>query len=108
MKKTMFALTTIYLIWTAIAAILTGQTATTFAGLIIRINRIRRTITLQTMDGHTWALPVADSSILNQKQIGKGDQVRIEVDLSGRITKINKLAEYLMPKPVHSLDEVKP
>lgn len=108
MKKTMFALTTIYLIWTAIAAILTGKTATTFAGAIIRIDRIRRIITLQTMDGQTWALPVADSSILNQEQIGKGDQVRIEVDLSGRITKINKLAEYLMSEPVQSLDEVRP
>jgi hypothetical protein len=60
------------------------------------------------MDGQTWALPVADSSILNQEQIGKGDQVRIEVDLSGRITKINTLAEYLMSEPVQSLDEVRP
>ena len=108
MKKTMFALTTIYLICTAIAAILTGQTATTFAGSIIRIDRIRRTITLQTMDGQTWELTMVDFSILNQKQIGKGDQVRIEVDLSGKITKINKLAEYLLSEPVQSLDEVRP
>jgi hypothetical protein len=108
MKKTIFALTTIYLLWTAIVAVLTGEAATTFTGAIISIGHTQRTITLQTIDGQTWALAVANSSILNQEQVAKGDQVRIEVDLSGRITKITKLAEHPMSDPIQSLEEIRP
>ena len=93
MKKTMFALTTIYLLWTTVVAVLTGEAATTFAGAIVGIDQAQRTITFQTMEGQTWALALSDSTMLKQEQVAKGDRVRIEVDLSGKITKIMKLTE---------------
>ena len=93
MKKTMFALTTIYLLWTIVVAVLTGEAATTFAGAIVGIDQAQRTITFQTMEGQTWALALSDSTMLKQEQVAKGDRVRIEVDLSGKITKIMKLTE---------------
>jgi hypothetical protein len=113
MKKTMFALTTIYLLWTAVVAVLTGEAATTFAGAIVSIDQAQRTITFQTMDGQTWALAVADSNILKQERVAKGDRVRIEVDLSGKITKITKISKKLLSdqplsEPTQFLDEVRP
>ena len=108
MKKTMFALTTIYLLLAAVVAVVTGEAATTFAGAIVGIDHAQRTIIFQTMDGQTWALAVADSNILKQEQVAKGDRVRIEVDLSGKITKITKLAEHPLSEPVQSLEEVRP
>jgi hypothetical protein len=56
---------------------------------------------------------VADSNVLKQEQIVKGDRVRIEVDLSGsdlseRITKITKIREGQLFEPTQSRDEVRP
>ena len=108
MKKTEIALTTIYLLWAAVAAVLTSEASTTFAGAIIGIDQAQRTITFQTMDGQTWALAVADSNILKQEQVAKSDRVRIEIDVSGRITKINKIPEQPLSNPTQSPDEVRP
>jgi hypothetical protein len=93
MKKTWIELATISLLWTALAVILTSEAATTFAGAIVGIDQAQRTITFQTMEGQTWALALSDSTMLKQEQVAKGDRVRIEVDLSGKITKIMKLTE---------------
>jgi hypothetical protein len=65
------------------------------------------------MDGQTWTLPVADSNVLKQEQIVKGDRVRVEVDVSGsdlseRITKITKIREGQLFQPTQSRDEVRP
>jgi len=113
MKKTMFALTTIYLLWTTVVAVLTGEAATTFAGAIVGIDQAQRTITLQTMEGQTWALALSNSNLLKKEQVAKGDRVRIEVDLSGKITKITKISEkplsdQPLSEPTQFLDEVRP
>ena len=113
MKKTRIAIATICLLWAAVAIVLTSEAATTFAGAIVGIDQAQRTITFQTMDGQTWTLPVADSNVLKQEQIAKGDRVRIEVDLSGsdlseRITKITKIREGQLFGPTQSRDEVRP
>jgi len=63
MKKPMFALARIYLLWAAVVAVLASETATAFAGEIMGFDQVQRTITFQTMNGQTWALAVADSSI---------------------------------------------
>ena len=93
MKKTWIELATITLLWTALVVVLTGEAATTFAGAIVSIDQAQRTITFQTMNGQTWALALSDSSMLKQEQVAKGDRVRIEVDLSGKVTKIMKITE---------------
>ena len=93
MKRTMFALTTIYLLWTAVVAVLTGEAATTFAGAIVGMDQAQRTITFQTLEGQTWALALSDSTMLKREQVAKGDRVRIEVDLTGKITKITKISD---------------
>ena len=93
MKKTWIELATISLLWTALAVVLTSEAATTFAGAIVGIDQAQRTITFQTIDGQTWALALSDSTILKQEQVAKGDRVKIEVDLSGKITKITKISE---------------
>ena len=93
MKKTWGELATISMLWIALAVALTSEAATTYAGAILGIDQAQRTITFQTMDGPTWALAVGDSTILQQGQIAKGDRVKVEVDLSGKITKITKLSE---------------
>lgn len=113
MKRTLFALTTIYLLWTAIVAVLTSEAATTFVGAILGIDQAQRTITFQTMDGQTWAFALSDSTILKQERIAKGDRVRIEVDLSGKITKITKisdrpLSDQPLLEPTQFLGEVRP
>ena len=108
MKKTRIAIATICLLWAAIATVLTSEAATTFAGAIVGIDQAQRTIIFQTMDEQTWALVVADSNILKQEQVAKGDRVRIEIDLSGRITKITKIPDQPLPEPTQSLDEVRP
>lgn len=108
MKKTRIAIATICLLWAAIATVLTSEAATTFAGAIVGIDQAQRTIIFQTMDEQTWALAVADSNILKQEQVAKGDRVRIEIDLSGRITKITKIPDQPLPEPTQSLDEVRP
>jgi len=108
MKKTRIAIATICLLCTVGATVLTSEASTTFAGAIVGIDQSQRTITFQTRDGHTWTLPVADSNILKQEQIAKGDWVRIEVDLSERVTKITKIREGQLFEPTRSLDEVRP
>jgi hypothetical protein len=100
MKKTWIELATISLLWTALAVILTSEAATTFAGAIVGIDQAQQTITFQTIEGQTWALALSDSTMLKQEQVAKGDRVRIEVDLSGKITKIMKLTE--PPSPVRT------
>ena len=89
------AIATSCLLWTAVATVLISEAATTFAGAIIGIDQVQHTITFQTTTGKTWTIPVADSNILTQQQVAKGDRVRIEVelsesDLSQRITKITR------------------
>jgi hypothetical protein len=108
MKKTMFALATIYLLWAAVVAALTGEVATTFTGVIIGIDHGQRTITFQTMDGQTWALGVFNSNVLMQDQVATGDPVRLEIDLSGTITKITKISEHPLAQPTQFLEEVRP
>jgi hypothetical protein len=108
MKTTRIAIATICLLWAAVATALTSEATTTFAGAIVGIDQAQRTITFQTMDGQTWALAVGDPNILKQEQVAKGDRVRIEIDLSGRITKITKILDQLLPEPTQSLDEVRP
>jgi hypothetical protein len=113
MKKTRIAIATIFLLCTVGGTVLTSEASTTFAGAIVGIDQAQRTITFQTRDGQTWTLPVADSNILKQEQIAKGDRVRIEVDLSGndlseRITKITKIREGQLFEPTQSLNEVRP
>lgn len=98
MKKIKIAIATICLLWTAFATVLISEAATIFAGAIVGIDQVQRTITFQTREGRTWTIPVADSNILTQQQVVKGDRVRIEVelsesDLSQRITKITKTRE---------------
>jgi hypothetical protein len=104
MKNTMIAVATICLLWTAAVTVYTSEAATVIAGAIIGIDQTQRTITYQTEDGRTWTLPVADSNILKQERIAKGDQVRVEVelndsDMSKRITKITKISDPPPSKP---------
>ena len=108
MKKNRIALATICLLWAAVAAVLASEAATTFAGAIVGIDQAQRTITFQTMDGQTWTLQMADSNILKKEQVDKGDRVRIEIDVSQRITKITKIPEQPLSEPTQSLDEVRP
>jgi hypothetical protein len=110
MKKTRIAIATIYLLCMVGGTVLTSEASTTFAGAIVGIDQAQRTITFQTGDGQTWTIPVADSNILKQEQIAKGDRVRIEVDLNGsdlseRITKITKIREGQLFEPTRSLNE---
>jgi hypothetical protein len=108
MKKIKMAIAIICLLWAALATVLISEAATTFAGAIVGIDQAQRTITFQTMDGQTWALAVADSNIIKQEQVAKGDRVRIEIDLSGRITKITKILKNELIEPPDSPDVVRP
>ncbi|HSF67139.1 MAG TPA: hypothetical protein VLA67_06880 [Nitrospiraceae bacterium] len=113
MKKRRIAITTTCLLCAAIATVLTSEAATTYAGAIVGIDEAQRTITFQKTDGRTWTLPVTDSNILKQKQIAKGDRVRIEVELndndfSQRITKITKIPDQPLPESTQSLDVIRP
>jgi hypothetical protein len=98
MMKTRLAIATMCLLCTIGATVLISEAATIFAGAIVSIDQVQRTITFQTREGRTWTIPVTDSKILTQEQVPKGDQVRIEVELSEsdlrqRITKITKTRE---------------
>ena len=98
MMTTRLAIATMCLLCTIGATALISEASTIFAGAIVGIDQVQRTITFQTREGRTWTIPVADSNILTQQQVAKGDQVRIEVelsesDLSQRITKITKTRE---------------
>ena len=93
--KTRLAIATMCLLCTIGATALISEASTIFAGAIVGIDQVQRTITFQTREGRTWTIPVADSNILTQQQVAKGDRVRIEVelnesDLSQRITKITR------------------
>jgi len=113
MKKPKTAITTICLLWAAVAIVLTSEAATIYPGSVLGIDQVQQTITFKTKDGRTWTLPVRDSNILGQKQIVKGDRVRIEVelsdsDLSKRITKITKIHDQPLPESTQHPDEVRP
>ncbi len=113
MKKAKIAITTICLLWAAIATVSTSEAATTYAGAIVGIDEAQRTITFQKKDGRTWTLPVTDPNILKQKQIAEGDRVRIEVELNDSdfsqiITKITKIPDQPVAGPTPSLDETRP
>ncbi len=76
------------------ATVATSHATTTFGGSsILAIDEGQKTITFRTKEGQTWTLPVADPKLLNQQQVGKGDQVTIELDLNDRIIDVHKLAE---------------
>jgi len=97
MRKVKIAIATICLLWTALATVLISEAATTFAGSIVGIDQVQRTITFQTTTGQTWTMPVADPNILKH-QIAKGDRVKIDVelsdsDMSQRITKVTKISK---------------
>ena len=80
------------------AVSLTSNASTTLAGAIVGIDQAKGEITYQTQDGRIWTLPVADSTILKQEQVAKGDRVNIDVELneldfSKKITKITKIRD---------------
>ena len=91
MKKTWIELATISLLWATLALVLTSEAATTYSGAIVGIDQAQRTITFQTLEGQTWALALSDSTLLKQEQVVMGDRVKIEVDVSGKVTKITKI-----------------
>ncbi|MGH7182535.1 MAG: hypothetical protein ACREJN_11220 [Nitrospiraceae bacterium] len=103
MKKTWIELATTSLLRAGIS-----EAATTFTGVIVDIDQTQRTITFQTIDGETWVFTVADSNIVKQEQVAKGDRVRIEVDVSEKITKITKISERPLSESTQTLDEVRP
>ena len=75
-------------------SVIPSEATTTFVGsTIIGIDQGQRTLTFRTVEGQSWTLPVADPNILKEKQLSKGDQVTIELDMSDRISKVIKLAE---------------
>lgn len=108
MKTTKIAIMTICLLCVMGATVLTSEAATTFAGAIVGIDQAQRTITLQTRDGQTWILPVADPNLLTKEPVAKGDLVSIEIDLSERITKITKLSEEPRSEHIQSRDDIRP
>lgn len=80
------------------ATVTTSDATTTFGGSrIVAIDEAQKTITFKTKEGQTWTLPVADSKLLNQKQVGKDDPVTIEIDLNDRIIDVVKLSEVPTP-----------
>jgi hypothetical protein len=104
MKKTWIELATNSLLWTALAVVLTSAAATTFTGAIVGIDQAQRTMIFQTVDGQTWALALSDSTMLKQEQVAKGDRVKIEIDSTGKITKITKTAE--LPSSARTTDPI--
>ena len=111
MRKVKIAIATICLLWTALATALISEAATTFAGSIVGIDQVQRTITFQTATGQTWTMPVADPNILKH-QIAKGDRVKIDVelsdsDLSQRITKVTKISKDELIDP-HAIESAGP
>jgi hypothetical protein len=84
----------LYLLFFLLATGTMSNAATTFGGsTIIAIDEGQKTITFKTREGQTWTLPVADSKLLNQQQVGKDDPVAIELDLNDRIIDVVKLSE---------------
>lgn len=113
MKKTMIAIASICLLWTAVTTVSPSEAATAISGSIVGIDQVQRTVTYQTEDGRTWTLPVTDSNILDQEQIAKGDRVRVEVevsdsDLTKRITKITKIPDQPPSNSPQSSNGVRP
>jgi hypothetical protein len=84
----------VYLFFFIIATGTMSDAATTFGGsTIIAIDEGQKTITFKTKEGQTWTLPVADSKLLSQQQVGKDDPVTIELDLNDRIIDVVKLSD---------------
>jgi hypothetical protein len=108
MKSTKIAIMTICLLCLMGASVLTSEAATTFAGAIVGVDQAQRTITLQTRDGQTWILPVADPNLLTKDPVAKGDLVSIEIDLSERITKITKLSQGPQSEHIQPRDDIRP
>lgn len=72
----------------------TSEGATTFIGSTIqRIDPAQQTITFRTHEGQSWTLHVADPNLLTKEPPNKGDQVSLETDLDGKVTKIVKVAD---------------
>ena len=58
-----------------IATVTASDATTTFGGSsILGVDEGQKTITFKTKDGQTWTLPVVDSKLLSQAQVGKDDQ----------------------------------
>lgn len=112
MKIARIAIVTIIMLWMAVASVLTSEAATTFAGAILSVDRVQRTVTFQTKNGEIWTLPVADLNLLNKEQVTKGDQVLIEIDVRDRITKIAKISnqplENSLSESIKSLYDARP
>jgi len=74
-----------------IATVTTSDATTTFGGSsILGVDEGQKTITFKTKDGQTWTLPVVDSKLLSQAQVGKDDQVTIELNLNDQIIDVVK------------------
>jgi hypothetical protein len=73
------------------ATVTTSDAATTFGGSsILAVDEGQKTITFKTKEGQTWTLPVVDSKLLSQAQVGKDDQVTIELNLNDQIIDVVK------------------
>lgn len=93
MKLLITALTILSLFCMIGLTVLTSEAATNFNGsTVVGIDQTKRLITIQTREGQTWTLPVANSGMLNNEQLAKGDQVTIELGFDDTVTKIIKLA----------------
>jgi hypothetical protein len=104
MNMRIIVILTLCFFFTVSALVATGHAATVFGGsVILGIDQAQRTITFKTKEGQTWTLQVADPNVMN-KQIAKGDDVTIEIDLNDRITKVVKISEPT-PAPPAQADE---
>ena len=102
MKTRILVILTLCFFFSISALVTTGQAATVFGGsVILGVDQAQRTITFRTKEGQTWTLQVADPNVMN-KQIAKGDDVTIEIDLNDRITKVVKRSEPAPAPPVQA------
>jgi len=100
MTKRIMIILTLCFFFSISAMVATSDAATVFGGSkIMSVDQAQRTITFKTKEGQTWTLPVADPNVLN-RQIAKGDDVTIELDLNDRITKVIKLSGGAPTSPV--------
>lgn len=82
------------LLFLMVGGILTSQGATTFIGSTIqRVDPTQQTITFRTQEGQSWTLRVADPNLLTKEPPNKGDEVSLEIDLDGKVTKIVTVAD---------------
>jgi hypothetical protein len=102
MKTRIILILTLCFFSTVSVLVTTAQAATVFGGSkIVGVDQDQRTITFRTKEGQTWTLQVADPNVM-KKQIAKGDDVTIEIDLNDRITKVVKLSEPAPAPPVQA------